>query len=172
MAVSFPESFSTERLTAERLTAEHRAELRRIHGDPDFMRHLGGVRDRAQTDAYLERNLRHWTEHGFGLWMLRDTRGRIAGLGVLRHLAVDGADEVEVGYGFHAEFWGRGFATEIARACLAFAREPLGLRSVVAVTREDNVASQRVLTKLGLSWERRVDLDGMPNLLFRTGESW
>ena len=63
----FPDAFATERLTAERLTADHLPELIRMHRDAEVMQHLGGVRDQAQTDAYLTRNLHHWDQYRFRL---------------------------------------------------------------------------------------------------------
>ena len=84
------------------------------------------------------------------------------------HLLVEGVDEVEVGYGFYPEFWGRGLATEIATACLAFARSQLELRSVVAITLPANVRSQRVMTKVGLVYERDISHEELRHLLFRS----
>ena len=134
-----------------------------------FMAHLGGVRDESGTAEYLERNLAHWAEHGFGLWMLRDRQTlATAGRAVLRHLDVEGVDEVELGYGFLPAFWGRGLATEVTHACLEIARDRLGLTTVVAVTRPANVASQRVLLKAGLAYERELVLAGLPHILFRS----
>src|SRR5262249_51803750 len=72
---------------------------------------------------------------------------------VLRHLDVEGTDEVEIGYAFYPEYWGRGLATEIAAACLAHGRR-LGVPSLVAIINPENHASQRVLTKVGLAYER------------------
>jgi RimJ/RimL family protein N-acetyltransferase len=165
----FPDSFATSRLEAERLTGEHLAEVRRMDSDPDFMAMLGGVRDAMGSAAYLARNLRHWDDYGFGLWMLRDVLSqRFAGRAVLRHLLLDSTDEVEVGYGFYPEFWGRGLATEIAAACLQFGREELRLGSMVALTRADNVRSQRVMTKVGLLYERELTFEGLPHVLFRS----
>ena len=103
----FPDSFSTARLQAERLTSNHLPELSRMHRDPAVMAQLGGVRDEAQTAAYLARNLQHWTDYGFGLWILREVVGADPiGRAVLRHLLVDGVDEVEVGYGEGASAFG------------------------------------------------------------------
>ena len=162
------ESFLTARLVAERLTPAHLADLRSMDTDERFMAYLGGVRDEAGTTAYLERNLAHWAAHGFGLWMLRDRQTQAnAGRAVLRHLDVDGVDEVEVGYGFLPEFWGRGLATEVTHACLDIARDRLGLATAVAVTLPGNLASRRVLTKAGLTFEREVTLSGLSCLLFR-----
>jgi [ribosomal protein S5]-alanine N-acetyltransferase len=140
-----------------------------MDSDPQVMAMLGGVRDEAQTAAYLTRNLQHWTTHGFGLWILRDAQdNRVVGRAVLRHLLVEGSDEVEVGYGFFPEFWGRGLATEIAAACLHFGREELSLPSIVAITLPSNLRSQRVMTKVGLVYEREVSHEGLTHVLFRS----
>ena len=163
------DSFSTARLRAERLTPGHLAELRDMDRDPQFMALLGGPRDEAETAAYLARNLQHWDDYGFGLWMLREVgKPRVVGRALLRHLLIEGRDEVELGYGFHPEFWGRGLATEVATACLQVGRERLRLPSVVAITRPANAGSQRVLTKVGLVYERDVTHEGILHLLFRS----
>jgi RimJ/RimL family protein N-acetyltransferase len=165
----FPDSFSTARLRAERLTADHLPEVRRMHRDPAVMAWLGGVRDEAQTAAYVARNLQHWADYGFGLWILRPVGGdQIAGRAVLRHLLVEGVDEVEVGYAFYPSCWGRGLATEVTRACLALGREQLGLATIVAVTSAGNLASQHVLRKAGLAYERDFLHEGVMSPLFRT----
>ena len=166
------DSFATPHLLAERLSAAHLPDLRRMDQDERFMAHLGGVRDEAGTVAYLERNVAHWAEHRFGLWMLRDREtAAMVGRAVLRHLDVEGVDEVEVGYGFFPELWGRGLATEIARACVGIGLGRLGLRSVVAVTLPHHAASQRVMLKAGLVYERDITLAGEPHVLFRTHEA-
>jgi len=163
------DSFSTPRLLAERLTPAHHPDVRRMDENEGFMAHLGGVRDEAGTLIYLERNLAHWATHGFGLWMLRDlAQQALIGRAVLRHLEVKGADEVEVGYGFDPEFWGRGLATEVACACVRIGRAQLGLQSVVAVTLPTHRASQRVMLKAGLAYERDIIHEGLPHVLFRT----
>ncbi len=127
-----------------------------MHADPAVMEHLRGVRDEAGNAAYLARNLQHWTDYGFGLWILRELGGGPpVGRTVLRHLLVEGVDEVEVGYAFYPAYWGKGFATEIAAACLALGREKLHLKTIVAVTSLRNAASQHVLRKVGLAYPRR-----------------
>ena len=59
----------TARLRAERVTAAHWPDLRRMDENEQFMARLGGVRDTAGTVAYLEMNVKHWADHGFGMWM-------------------------------------------------------------------------------------------------------
>ncbi len=166
------EAFATARLTFERLTAGHTTEMRRFQTDPDVMRYIGGVRTPEQTTAYFDRNLRHWDQHGYGVWVLRELgRSEMAGIGVLRHLLVEGENEVETGYGFYPELWGKGYAMEVAAACLDHGFRSVGLDSIVAVTHPDNRASQHVLRKSGMSYERDFDLDGERASLFRIRRS-
>jgi ribosomal-protein-alanine N-acetyltransferase len=164
----FIDRFSTPRLLAERVTAVHGLDLRRMDEDDQFMAMLGGLRDEAGTVAYLEMNVKHWADHGFGMWMLRDAvSSAVIGRAILRHLDVEGVDEVEVGYGFIPEYWGRGLATEVATACVRIGREELGLGSLVAITTPANIASQRVMAKAGLAYERDIVHAGIPHRLFR-----
>ena len=157
----------TARLRAERLRPEHFDAVHAMDTDPQFMTHLGGTRDVAQTAAYMSRNLQHWDDYGFGLWVLRDGGDQVAGRAVLRHLLVEGIDEVELGYGLHPQYWGRGLATEVATALLQLARAQLRIASPVAITQPANIGSQRVLEKAGLVYERDIDHDGIAHLLYR-----
>ncbi len=119
------------------------------------MEHLGGVFSEERTLAYLVRNLEHWNRFQHGLWILHERGGtEPIGRAVLRHLTVDGVDDVETGYAFYESHWGRGYATEITRACLAFGFDALQLASIVAVTTPANAASQRVLLKTGFHFDR------------------
>lgn len=163
------EAFATRRLLAERVTAAHWLDLRRMDEDDSFMARLGGPRDVDGTVAYLQMNLKHWADHGFGMWMLRDAVSKaIIGRAILRHLDVEGVDEIEVGYGFMPEYWGRGLATEVARACVKMGFGRLGVETLVAITTPDNLASQHVMRKAGLVYERDIIHAGVPHRLFRT----
>ena len=166
--MSFPESFSTARLRAERLRPQHFDAIRAMETDARYMALLGGVRTESQTREYLARNLKHWDQYNHGLWMLRDLEGAIAGRCVLRHLDVDGTDEVELGYGLHTQYWGQGLATEVAKELLRLGRTALARDTLVAVTRPDNLGSQRVLVKTGLALEREIVYDGVPHVLYRS----
>jgi RimJ/RimL family protein N-acetyltransferase len=162
------DAFSTPRMTAERLTAEHWLDLRAMDEDEGFMALLGGARPEPGTRTYLEQNLKHWADHGFGLYMLRDAETRtVIGRAILRHLDAQGVDEVEIGYGFMPEYWGRGLATEIARELVHIGFDRFGLTSLVAITTPANIASQRVMTKAGLTYERDILHAGIPHRLFR-----
>ena len=166
--MSLPESFLTARLQAERLTPQHLAALVEFHRDSDVMAELGGIRDEEQTSEYLSRNLDHWAEHGFGVWALRE-RGASGFIGraILRYLPLEGVSEVEIGFALYPRVWGRGLATEVAEACAALAWRGLGVDSLVGVTTPGNRASQRVLLKVGLHYEREIVMEATRYFLYR-----
>jgi ribosomal-protein-alanine N-acetyltransferase len=168
MSMALLDRFTTRRLRAERLTADHLDEIVRMHADPVVMARLGGVRDAAASMAYFERNLNHWREHGFGLWIVYEREGREPiGRAMLRWLRVGDVDEVEIGYAFYEPYWRRGLASETTLACIDLARRELRRTSLVAVTSPDNLASQRVLTKAGFVYEREFPVEGTVCRLFR-----
>ncbi len=170
--MSIVDSFRTDRLTAERLRPDHFGDLCRMHRDPRVTATLGGVRSDEETQAWLQRNLEHWEQYGFGLWMFHDlTEGQFVGRAGLRHVEVEGQDEVELGYALLAEYWGQGLATEMARACLQIGFEQLGLVDVVAFTLTTNLASQRVMQKAGFTFERAIRHVGLPHVLYRLGRN-
>lgn len=159
---------STERLTGERLTEAHRADIHRMHQDLRMMATMGGVRSLEETDAYLATNLSHWDIHGFGVWLLREKgSGTLVGRGVLRAQAFDEQEETSVGYALFAAHWGKGYATETARALVGIGFSTLECASLVAVTLPHNVASQRVLAKTGFTYERDVTHADAPHFLYR-----
>jgi RimJ/RimL family protein N-acetyltransferase len=150
-------SLETERLLLRPWRpAEDLDALAAINADPDVMRFVAPNRplSRAETAAQLERFVAHWDQHGFGLWAVvpRESDGRavgFAGLAIPSFLPQI-LPAVEVGWRLASAAWGRGYATEAARASVAFGFERLGLRSIVSVIEAGNVRSLRVAEKLGM----------------------
>ena len=162
------DSFSTQRLSAERLRPEHFGELDRLHRDQRVMATLGGLRSAAETRRQLRRNLGHWSRHGFGIWMFHArSDGRFTGRAGLRHVKVGGGAEIELLYALRPEAWGRGLATEMAEAILAIGFGDLGLAELVCFTLTTNLASKRVMEKAGFIYERDVTYADLPHVLYR-----
>ncbi|HWG46916.1 MAG TPA: GNAT family N-acetyltransferase [Gemmataceae bacterium] len=158
----------TSQLLLRRMRAEDLDDLTRMHLDPHVMATLGGVRSPAETKEWLGRQIDHWEQHGFGLWMVREPQsGRFMGRGGLHHVEIDGHDEIEVGYTFLAEFWGRGLATELAHESVRVAFEILQLPEIVCFTLTTNHASQRVMQKAGFRYERDLIYKGLPHVFCR-----
>jgi len=160
--------FSTEGLLAERLSLAHEEELAALHADELVMATLGGVVATAEESSeWIAHNVDHWREHGFGMFVFRHREtGAFAGRGGIRRVEIGGREEVEVAYAVAAEQWGRGLATEMATGLLELA-ERLGIGDVVAFTLPTNVASRRVMEKVGFVYEGEVEHHGLPHVLYR-----
>jgi RimJ/RimL family protein N-acetyltransferase len=164
------ESIETPRLRGERVREAHASALRSaLDADPRVMATLGGrVLTEEESRAAIERHLGHWERHGFGLWVFRAREeGGLVGRAGLQLYVVEGADEVGLLYHLSAEVWGRGFATEIARACLRVGFEDLGLPSIASWTLPWNRASRRVIEKCGLRYEAEWDFAGFRHVRYR-----
>ena len=165
------ETLQTARLTADRLRDTHLAELCLISQNPRVMATLsadGSILSTAETADRLNKELLHWERHGFGLWMFHEkTENRFVGRGGLRHVYVGGQFEVELSYALVPEFWGQGFATEMAATIVEIGFEQLGLKEIVSFTLPSNRASQRVMEKTGFHYERDITHADLPHVLFR-----
>lgn len=159
--------FTTDRLTAERLREDHLADLVALHRDADVSRYLGGVRTPEVTKAYVATNIDHWNQHGFGLWALRTKDGSFAGRAGLRHILVDDVDEIEIFYAFKREYWGWGFASEIATALTDIGLSQLMLPSLIGLVYVGNGASRRVLEKSNYLLERSANRHGEDLVIYR-----
>ena len=82
----------------------------------------------------------HWDQHGFGLWALRTRDGAFAGRAGIRHIIVDGVDEVEIAYTLKRSLWGQGLASEIAIALTDIGLSQLKLPSLIGLAFVENAA--------------------------------
>jgi RimJ/RimL family protein N-acetyltransferase len=147
----------TDRLLLRRFTEEDRDTVARWNADPEFTLHLGGAHTREQSDAVFDRWAAHWREHGFGsLAIVWCESGELIGRSGVSFHRVWPSDP-EVGWGVDPAWWGRGIATEAGEACVAWAFGELGFPRVVSITTEGNVASRRVMAKLGFVLSTRID---------------
>jgi RimJ/RimL family protein N-acetyltransferase len=113
----------------------------------------------AETDAFLDRRLRGWAERGYDIWAaLERATGELVGWAGLSEPAFlpEVMPAVEVGWRFAPSVWGRGFATEAGAAALDHAFGAAGLGRVVSIHERDNVASGRVMAKLGMRADRET----------------
>jgi ribosomal-protein-alanine N-acetyltransferase len=164
----------TPRLLLQRMVAGDLDDLTRLHVDPHVMATMGGTRTPEATAEWLDRQRGHWQRCGFGLWVTRErATGAFAGRGGLHHVEIDGRDEIELGYCFRAEFWGRGLATELARESVRVAFEVLKLPDIVCFTLPTNLASQRVMQKAGFRYERDIVYRDLPHVFYRlNADQW
>jgi RimJ/RimL family protein N-acetyltransferase len=142
---------TTDRLGLRRFTTTDLSWLSSLYADPEVTRFLGGTKTEVQVQEMLRvRILDYYEAHpGLGIWM---TIERATGAPVGFHLInnVQGESIIQVGFGLSTSAWGRGFATEMASALLRYAFMDLELESIAGIASLANVASQRVLQKIGL----------------------
>lgn len=143
----------TKRLALSEITADDGNELHELDSDPRVMQYIGSgrVSTLEQIDDALRRIPRAYLLYpGLGTWRAtRRDNGDFVGWFALKY--IPGTAEVEVGYRLRFGAWGRGLATEGARALLRHGFDDLGLYRILGVTHPDNLASQRVLLKAGLA---------------------
>ena len=160
-------TMETERLLLRRWRFSDRKLFALINQDPEVMEYFPAHLPRAESDEMADRIEAHFRRHGFGLWAaeLHGSEEFIGfiGLAVPRFEAAF-TPCVEIGWRLARSHWGRGLATEGARAAMRHAFEHLGLPSLVSFTVPANLRSRRVMEKLGMTHDPADDFDhpGLP----------
>jgi RimJ/RimL family protein N-acetyltransferase len=133
-----------------------------MNTDPRVVEFLPKALTREESDALAGRIQQNFVDHGFGLWAVElpgvaEFIG-FTGLAVPRFTA-HFTPCVETGWRLASEYWGRGYATEAARASLAYAFDELGCEEVVSFTVPTNMRSRHVMERLGMTCSREDDFD-------------
>lgn len=119
-----------------------------------------GVRTMEQSRDYMrERLMGSYAQNGFGMWLVIP-KGEAAPIGLAGLVRRDILPHVDVGYAFLEHAWGKGYAEEAARGVLQYAQGPLGLGTICAIMNPSNLASRRVLEKIGLRYVDTRSLEG------------
>src|SRR5262245_19778886 len=141
----------TERLALRRFTPKDYDWLLEMYSDAEVMRYGGGVKTPEQVTVVLRDRILDYYETypGLVVWQtVERATSTPVGFHVLNN--IQGESIIQVGYFLLRPAWGRGFATEMAYALLRHGFVTLGLSSIAAIAERENVASHRVLTKIGL----------------------
>ena len=161
--------FETERLIARHVVKADTPAMYAVYSDPIAARWVGDGKPitRAETELWIDVTARNIAKRGYGMSALVDrSTGKVCGFMGLVHPG--NQPEAELKYSFRRTHWGRGLATEAARAMLAYGVQTFGLKQIIATTAPENEASHRVLEKIGFT---RGDLisndDGSLTQVFR-----
>ena len=130
----------TARLKLEPYHDDHYEGLRVMDGDPGVMRYInqGLAKTPEETWEGIRRVQARWAKYGFSWWAIKEkTSGEVVGAACLQH----------------PEHNGKGYATEAAKAIIAFAADQVGATYLVAVADPDNVPSQRIMQRLGMTFK-------------------
>jgi RimJ/RimL family protein N-acetyltransferase len=151
----------TDRLLLRPWRAEDRLSFAALNADTEVMRYFPSTLTRAESDAQADHIEQMLDNQGWGLWAV-EVLGDAPFIGLIGLNRADttlGYPVVEVGWRLASPFWGRGYATEGARAALRYGFEEIVLPDIVAFTSTGNAASRRVMTKLGMLHEPAEDFD-------------
>jgi len=158
----------TKRLLLRAMTVDDTDALLGIFGGPKVMDSFGEPPyTREQMTGWVNRNLSHQAEHGYGLFsVILKAEDRLIGDCGLEDIEVDRQHMAELGYDFRSNYWHQGFATEAAYAVRDFAFGELGLDRLVSLIRASNVASRRVSRRVGMSLDHKLVRYGHEYLLY------
>lgn len=133
-----------------------------LNADLRTVQYVPGPLSRADSDAFLDRIEAHFRAEGFGLWALEvpgvTPFAGFVGLNVPR-FAAHFVPCVEIGWRLAPDYWGRGYATEGARAALGFGFDRLQLDQIVSFTVPQNRASRLVMERIGMTRDSADDFD-------------
>jgi [ribosomal protein S5]-alanine N-acetyltransferase len=164
-----PIVLDTDRLRLREMNDDDLDFVAGMLADPEVMRYYPKCYSRDEAREWLHRQVRRYQADGCGLWLVEDrATGAPRGQVGLIIQDVDGSREPEIGYLIHRPFWRQGLAFEAASAAKRYAFEGRGVDHVISLIRPENLPSQAVARKLGLSPVRETMFHGYRHLVFHS----
>lgn len=157
----------TGRLILREFSLEDAQDFYELNLDKEVMKYTA---DKAfssvEESADLIRNYKQYELNGYGRWtvVLKETNEVLGWCG-LKY--IDSVQEVDLGYRLHKRYWNKGYATEASMACLEVGFEQYNLDLIVGRTMKDNLASIRVLEKIGMTYWKDYDFEEHPGVYYR-----
>lgn len=154
----------TERLVLREWRDADRDDWAAMNADPEVMEFFPSTLDRDQADAAFDRISTALATRGWGLWAV-EHEGRFLGFTGLSPVGFDAhfTPATEIGWRLRRDSWGRGFASEAARAATSFAFDELELDELVSFTSTANTRSRAVMERIGMTHDPADDFDN-PNV--------
>ncbi|MGL4581624.1 MAG: GNAT family N-acetyltransferase [Flavobacterium sp.] len=158
----------TERLLLRELTIDDATNFYQLNLNPNVMRYTGDDAFSSVEEAHtFLANYSDYERNGYGRWaVIRKEDNAFLGWCGLKYNADIG--ETDIGFRFFEEFWNKGYATESAKACLEYGFTTLGLPHIIGRAMRENMASIKVLEKIGLVYDNEFDFDDHIGVLYIT----
>lgn len=145
----------TKRLILEEIENERFDDLANLLANENVHRYFPKTLNRNESYEFIEKVKKRQNEDGVSFWsVLRKDDSQFLGICGLLKQTIDEKDEVEVGYRINDVYWGKGYGTEAAEGCIKYAKDKLGLMSVISLILPENKQSIRVAEKNGLKLEK------------------
>ena len=150
-----PELLETKRLLLRQITLADTEDMYRLHSHPEVQKYTGEapIASMEAMEEAIQARVGNYAKYGYGRWatILKDS-GEFIGWSGLAYLPE--FDEIDVGYRFLPEFWGKGLATEATNAILDYTFDTLQIQRIIAIAMKENKASIRVMEKVGMAFEK------------------
>jgi [ribosomal protein S5]-alanine N-acetyltransferase len=157
----------TNRLILRELDIGDSKSFYELNQNPNVVKYTGdkAFASVAEAQLFLE-NYKDYQINGFGRWaVINKSNGEFLGWCGLKY--VKAINETDIGFRFFEEYWNNGFATESAKSCLNYGFEKLNLKTIVGRVMAENLASIKILEKLGLKYEKEFNFDDHKGLIYR-----
>jgi ribosomal-protein-alanine N-acetyltransferase len=156
----------TERLYLREFDISDSASFFELNLNPNVIKYTGNsaFKDVEEAKKFLE-NYSDYQTNGFGRWAViyKSTQEFLGWCGLKYDKKLD---ETDIGFRFFEHFWNQGFATESAKACITYGFEKLNLKTIIGRAMKENIASIKVLEKIGLQYEKDFDFDGQDGVVY------
>lgn len=167
--------FETERIYISRFTSEEENLFYAVNGDEEVMHYIRPAKSVEECRQFLKQTiLGYEISPNTGRWAMH-TRKDDRFIGLFAVIPLPNRDELQIGYAFLKDAWGKGYATEALKGGVKYCFEVLNLPRIKAITSTQNTASQKVLLKAGFSepdmlleYEKGVDLYELQNPKYRS----
>ncbi len=148
-------NIETRRLILRHFIPDDADELYRIYSYPELFKYMSNEKPLLweQTGALISSLTKNWQQHHFGVWaVVHKTSNKLIGHCGFKFL--ENTQEVQIGYLLLKSYWGRGLGTEAASVAVKYGFEIAKLEKIVAIAKPENIASRRVMEKVGMKYEK------------------
>ncbi|MBG6129758.1 RimJ/RimL family protein N-acetyltransferase [Aquimarina sp. EL_43] len=158
----------TERLSLREFNLEDSDFVLKLMNSPKWIEFIGdrNIKTNVEAEEYLKSNLiKSYKENGFGLWVvvLKETSVSIGMCGLVNRETLE---DIDIGFAMLPEYLGFGYGYEIANATMKYAKNTLRLDKIVGITNPNNIASIKLLNKIGLRFVKTIELSEKDTVLF------
>ncbi|MEY4539140.1 MAG: hypothetical protein RLZZ306_897 [Bacteroidota bacterium] len=150
----------TQRLIIRKFTVDDAVFMLELLNTPDWLRFIGdrNIRTLEQAEQYLLNGyMKSYKDYGFGFYVviIKETQELIGICGIVKR---EGLEDVDIGFAFFQQFMGKGYGYESATAVLNYALNDLKIKRIVAIVDPENVVSIALIKKIGLQFEKMIQV--------------
>lgn len=157
----------TNRLLLREFNISDAGSFYELNLNPNVIKHTGNsvFKDIGEAKKFLE-NYSDYQKNGFGRWaVINKSNEEFIGWCGLKY--DENLNETDIGFRLFEHFWNQGFATESSKACIDYGFEKLNLKTIVGRAMKENMASIKVLEKIGLQYQRDFNFDGKEGVVYK-----